>query len=54
MLEERMEESVKIIELERLEELAYELVVLFASEVAYIPSFLIVPPLDQEVLVQFS
>jgi hypothetical protein len=54
MREERREESVKIIELERLEEMAYELIVLFASEVAYIPSFLRVLLLDQEELALFS
>jgi hypothetical protein len=54
MREERREELVKIIELERLEEIVYELVILFASEIAYIPLFLKVPLLVREELALFS
>jgi hypothetical protein len=54
MREERREELVKIIELERLEEMAYELVVLFTSEVTYIPLFLRVLLLVREELALFS
>jgi hypothetical protein len=45
---------VKIIELERLEEMAYELIILFASKVTYIPLFLRVLLLVREELALFS
>jgi hypothetical protein len=40
MQEERREELVKIIKLERLEKIVYKLIILFTSEVTYIPLFL--------------